>query len=106
MSDNLRSLQAVVATIWEKAFERSPIDLDENFFDLGGHSLTATRINAEINRTLRSNIPLSLHFEHLTVRELSEALASHERARGIDLEAVAAKLDQDLHRSATGSGLA
>lgn len=45
----------------------SPIPLDENFFDLGGHSILATRLIFEIRKTFVVNAPLGLVFDRPTI---------------------------------------
>lgn len=75
-----------VADIWSQALGR-PVGRDDNFFEIGGHSLLAVRVF----RTLcdATNAPLALTdlFRFPTVRTLAEHLAS---LRGSANDAVAA----------------
>ena len=46
----------------------------DNFFDLGGHSLKATRAVSRLRVALQSEIPLRYVFEFPTIAELSAAI--------------------------------
>jgi L-aminoadipate-semialdehyde dehydrogenase len=51
------------------------IPLDENFFDLGGHSILATRLIFEIRKAfVVEDAPLGWIFERPTIRELAAAV--------------------------------
>ena len=52
----------------------SPIPTDESFFDLGGHSILATRLIFEIRKVFVVNAPLGLVFERPTVDGLVSAV--------------------------------
>ncbi|CAG8635503.1 8966_t:CDS:2, partial [Scutellospora calospora] len=64
--------EQTVHKIWTQLLPNPPtpfIPLDENFFDLGGHSILATRLIFELRKTSGVNIPLGLVFEKPTIRE-------------------------------------
>ncbi|CAG8829086.1 28974_t:CDS:2, partial [Racocetra persica] len=64
--------ERAVHTIWAQLLPNPPtpfIPLDENFFDLGGHSILATRLIFELRKTSGVNIPLGLVYEKPTIRE-------------------------------------
>ncbi|GGU81716.1 hypothetical protein GCM10010260_12730 [Streptomyces filipinensis] len=60
--------------LWGRALDRPVWDLDDNFFDLGGSSLTAVRLQALIRTELGIEVSPLLVFEHSTVRRQAEAL--------------------------------
>ncbi|EIN08908.1 alpha-aminoadipate reductase Lys1p [Punctularia strigosozonata HHB-11173 SS5] len=64
-----QAMQAIWARILPNA--PSPIPLDENFFDLGGHSILATRLIFEIRKTFVVNAPLGLVFDQPTIGGLA-----------------------------------
>jgi acyl carrier protein len=47
-----------LAVIWSAALRVDPIGRNDNFFDLGGHSLSATEITFKIQETFEINFPL------------------------------------------------
>ena len=61
--------EATIRAIWSNILPNapSPIPLDESFFDLGGHSILATRLIFEIRKAFIIEAPLGLVFDHPTV---------------------------------------
>lgn len=59
--------------IWSRILPNapSPVPLDESFFDLGGHSILATRLIFEIRKTFVINAPLGLIFDQPTIGGLA-----------------------------------
>jgi amino acid adenylation domain-containing protein len=68
--------QRDLAAIWEEVFETTGIGPDDDFFDLGGDSLTAAVLGAKIH----DRWSVDIHLETLTARPRLEDLA-----RAIDL---------------------
>jgi L-aminoadipate-semialdehyde dehydrogenase len=68
--------------IWSRILPSAPslIPFDENFFDLGGHSILATRLIFEIRKTFVVNAPLGLIFEEPTIVGLSKVIDSLRNA--------------------------
>jgi len=62
--------------IWSRILPSapSPIPLDESFFDIGGHSILATRLIFEIRKTFVVNAPLDLIFNNPTISGLAMAI--------------------------------
>jgi len=61
--------EATIRAIWKNVLPNAPstVPLDESFFDLGGHSILATRLIFEIRKTFIIEAPLGLVFDHPTV---------------------------------------
>ena len=57
--------------IWESLLDVQSIDLDDYFFDLGGNSLIAVRLFADIERSFGIRLPLSTLFQSPTIRTLA-----------------------------------
>ncbi|NET40001.1 MAG: methyltransferase domain-containing protein, partial [Cyanothece sp. SIO1E1] len=67
-------LETLIANTWSEVLEIEDISTDENFFDLGGHSISAARIMNRLNRQLSDRIPMVILFDRPTVEELAEYL--------------------------------
>jgi amino acid adenylation domain-containing protein len=60
-----------LAEIWSKLLEIEDISVNENFFALGGHSLMAVRLFAQMERKLGVRLPLSALFQSATIAGLA-----------------------------------
>jgi amino acid adenylation domain-containing protein len=69
-------VEEALVKIWESVLSVRPIGVTDNFFDLGGHSLMAARLIAQIESATRKKIPLSAIFRAPTVEGLARFLAS------------------------------
>ncbi|WP_186630130.1 phosphopantetheine-binding protein, partial [Rhodococcus sp. BP22] len=63
--------EVAIARVFAEVLGAEAIGLDESFFDLGGDSLSATRVTARVNAALGSNISVRMLFESPTVATLS-----------------------------------
>jgi amino acid adenylation domain-containing protein len=68
-------LEAQLRQIWEEVLGVHPLSIDDNFFDLGGHSLSAVRLAAQVKQHLGLDLPISTLFANPTVERLARALA-------------------------------
>jgi acyl carrier protein len=63
--------QQVIARIWERLLGVAPIGVDDDFFELRGDSLLVTQVMSHVQRDLGVKLPLSIIFEHPTIRVLA-----------------------------------
>ena len=63
-----------MVAIWEKVLKRHPIGCEDNFFLIGGDSVTATMVVSRIRERLGVEAPLPMVFREPTVRGLSESV--------------------------------
>ncbi|HEY0792236.1 MAG TPA: thioesterase domain-containing protein, partial [Chthoniobacterales bacterium] len=68
------ALETRLAAIWEKVLQVEPVGVTANFFELGGSSLAAVRVFAEIKKDLGKNLPMATLFTRPTVEELASLL--------------------------------
>ncbi len=60
--------------IWEKILDVSPIGVTDNFFDLGGHSILATRLFALVEKEFGKRLSLGTLFEAPTIEQLARII--------------------------------
>ncbi|MCL4773584.1 MAG: amino acid adenylation domain-containing protein, partial [Burkholderiaceae bacterium] len=75
--DDGDALERELRTIWESVLGRSGIALDADFFDLGGHSMLAVRVLAEIDRRMGRQMRTASFFEAPTIRRFASLLRAH-----------------------------
>jgi amino acid adenylation domain-containing protein len=66
--------EATIATIWAEVLDLNPVGVHSDFFDLGGHSLRATRVISRLHKTFGVELPLRALFEASTVAQLAEKI--------------------------------
>lgn len=62
-------------SFWSKVFEIEGIDVNRNFFDLGGNSIIAIRLIQLISDSFNVDISINTLFENPTIATFSQALA-------------------------------
>ena len=60
--------------IWEEILATGPIGVTDNFFHVGGHSLLAVRLIAQIQHLFDVNLPLATLFQAPTIEQLATIL--------------------------------
>jgi acyl carrier protein len=60
-----------LSAIWQEVLEREDFGVEDDFFDFGGHSLTAMRVLARVRRDFRVDIPIRRLFDNPTIAALS-----------------------------------
>jgi phthiocerol/phenolphthiocerol synthesis type-I polyketide synthase E len=75
-------LETTAARIMADMLSLQTVGIEDNFLDLGCHSLTATRFAARMRQETGVVIPLSSMFEGLTLRSTIDALSLEEWEEG------------------------
>jgi amino acid adenylation domain-containing protein len=71
------SAEEVIAGIWTQLLGIEHVSVHSNFFDLGGHSISATRLVSQMRKAFHVEVPLRAVFETMTIAgqaELAESL--------------------------------
>ncbi|NFB15595.1 non-ribosomal peptide synthetase, partial [Clostridium botulinum] len=71
-------VEETLAKIWSEILGIEKIGINDNFFDLGGHSLKATILISKIHKELNREVPLKELFKSPTIKDLSKYIESAE----------------------------
>jgi len=72
-------IEAELTKIWAEVLYLNRVGVHDNFFDLGGHSLTATRVVSRVLTRFQLEIPLQSLFVAPTVAEMAAVIEAHQR---------------------------
>jgi amino acid adenylation domain-containing protein len=67
-------IEEIVAGIWREVLRLSSVGRNDNFFNLGGHSLIATQVILRVRDILKVELPVRSMFEASTVAQLSQLI--------------------------------
>lgn len=77
--------EVLVANMWSESLGLKHANLDDNFFDLGGNSLTAVRLMLKIEKQFNIKLPISILYSRPTIREIVLEIQQHECTKKWDL---------------------
>ncbi len=80
------ALEHLLAGIWSRVLQTDVDDVHADFFMLGGHSLSATRVTGLIADQYGARLPIRSLFEHATIARLAAHLEQLSTATGIEVE--------------------
>jgi natural product biosynthesis luciferase-like monooxygenase protein len=65
-----------IAEVWQEMLGREGVGVDDNFFDLGGHSLLVVRVHRKLQEVLGRSLALTDLYRFPTIRALSSYLTA------------------------------
>ncbi|MER8224367.1 amino acid adenylation domain-containing protein [Streptomyces sp. NPDC094143] len=69
-----------LAQIWAELLGTGEVGGDDNFFEIGGHSLLAARMTGRVSAAFGVELPVSLAFEHPVLRDFALAVVTAQAA--------------------------
>ena len=72
-----------LAVIWADILSLDRVGIHDNFFDLGGHSLAATRVVSQVIKKFQLEIPLQVLFQSPTIAEMAQVI-TESQAKKLD----------------------
>ena len=100
------TLEAALSNIWKKVLGRSQIGMNDNFFEVGGTSLRAVQVIAEIKKELKQTLSIVNLFECPTLSLLAAKLSATTEVAGSGTSTAAAALRGQQRRYRTTRGMA
>jgi acyl carrier protein len=76
-------IEAELAGIWAEVLSLDQVGIHDDFYDLGGHSLAATRVVSRILKTFQLELPLQSLFQSPTVAEMA-AVITEQQGKKLD----------------------
>jgi hypothetical protein len=75
-----------LSQIWAEVLHLDQVGIHDNFFDLGGHSLSGSRVISRVLETFRMDLALSVVFDSPTVAEMALIITTNQSRRQSDAE--------------------
>jgi amino acid adenylation domain-containing protein/non-ribosomal peptide synthase protein (TIGR01720 family) len=72
-------MERKVAAVWKDLFQVDSVSFDDNFFDLGGHSLLLIRAHQRLRESVRPDLSIVAMLQYPTVRTLARHLSGGEK---------------------------
>jgi thioesterase domain-containing protein/acyl carrier protein len=69
-------IEESLVAMWQELLGIDQVGVQDNFFDLGGHSLIAVRLFAQVKRTFSVEFPISILFEAPTIEACADLIAA------------------------------
>jgi hypothetical protein len=67
-----------LAGIWAEVLCLDRVGIHDNFFDLGGHSIAASRVITRAAQTFQLELPVNVLFDSPTVAEMAAVITAHQ----------------------------
>ena len=67
-------LEQAIASIWKEALHLERVSVQDNFFDLGGHSLLMVQVQSELQDVLKREISIVELFTYSNISSLAKHL--------------------------------
>ena len=77
-------LEQLIAGLWQEVLFVEVIDRDDNFFDLGGHSLLLMKVNLKLKHHCGKEISLVEMFKYPTIATLADFLGGQQNGDSPD----------------------
>ena len=72
------STEQTLVQLWGELLKLSDVSIEDNFYELGGDSLLATKLLARIQATFNIELPLRVIFENLTLAAMAEVIEQYQ----------------------------
>ncbi|APB69496.1 non-ribosomal peptide synthase/polyketide synthase [Paenibacillus polymyxa] len=86
------TLETRLALIWQQVLGIAQVGVQDDFFDLGGHSLRASTLVSKIRKELQVEVPLREVFRYTTIEQLAQRIGglrqqeTHEITKAAEAE--------------------
>ncbi|NKQ35830.1 MAG: amino acid adenylation domain-containing protein [Chloroflexi bacterium] len=74
-------LEQMIAAIWQTSLGVEKVGIQDNFFDLGGHSLMLAQVHNRLQEELQADLPMMELFRFPTIKALADYLSDRSKQR-------------------------
>jgi amino acid adenylation domain-containing protein len=72
-------MEQAIAAVWQQVLGLERVGVNDNFFDLGGHSLKLAKVHDQLQAIFNRDVPMVEMFKYPTVGALAEYLSQEHR---------------------------
>jgi amino acid adenylation domain-containing protein len=73
-------IEGTIAQAWREVLRLNEVGVEDNFFDLGGHSLLLVQVQTRLRDTLGQEVPIVEMFQYPTIRTMATHVARQRTA--------------------------
>ncbi len=99
-------LEEQIAQIWKEVLGIETVGVDDNFFDIGGHSLAVIQVHNKLKSLLHLNFSVTVLFQLPTIRMLAEHITKDEKVTIQNRESYFKRKKQIAHSDIAIIGMA
>ncbi|MBE7384654.1 MAG: amino acid adenylation domain-containing protein [Leptolyngbya sp. SIO1E4] len=70
--------ERIIAAVWQEILQLEKVGINDNFFNVGGHSLLLVKIQARLNDIFEQELSIVEFFKYPTVRSLAKHLSQQQ----------------------------
>jgi amino acid adenylation domain-containing protein len=70
-------VERAIATVWREVLHLEKVGINDNFFDLGGHSLLIVQVNSKLREIFNSNLSVVELFQNPTIGALAQYITQN-----------------------------
>ncbi|HYW19656.1 MAG TPA: amino acid adenylation domain-containing protein [Nodularia sp. (in: cyanobacteria)] len=70
-----------IAKVWKQVLKLEKVGINDNFFDLGGHSLLVVEVNNKLRKILQRDLSIVDIFQNPTIKSLAEHLGKSSESQ-------------------------
>lgn len=71
-------IEQIIADVWSEVLNEDKVGINDNFFDLGGHSLLMVEANSKLRKLLNKDFSITDMFQYPTVSSLAKYLSKQD----------------------------
>lgn len=68
-------IEQIIATVWQQVLHLEKVGIDDNFFDLGGHSLLMAQAHSQLREVVDREVSMLEMFKYPTISSLAKYLS-------------------------------